>query len=655
LRRDFRGIVSHRICQLAILLGCAALALGTPVTAQDAVYLTPNPPRRLALIIGNGDYVRTTKLPGSLADADEMEKTLRGVGFDVTTAKNVKTRSEFLMVHFLPFVEQIEEGDVALLYFSGHGFTYGGENYLAPLDYPDTVKSSQINTHFLSAAGLEMMMTDRRPSLLVMLLDACRNIGSFLDPSERNQDFIAKGLAVPRLSSQNTVIGFSSAAGAISLGDATGALSAYTKALAKHVPAAKQDLDAVRKDVRFTVSFDTRQRQVPWFSESSSAEFYFQPSPENLSELKTVWEAALQQGTKRDVAAYLDKYGTGPYGAAARQWLRDNPNAPDDLASPVSPAAPEVAWATNTGNDIVVPRIEGSIVPQATANAPSIIAAEPAIVAQIQMPEDAARRQYRTWRSARNTRAISIDPVSSGPRSAEPSGGSAPPIASNDGLGMGIPDIIASAAPPPTPSVDSAAFAEEARSNTAAETASTTSTDNAQSLARLGEAVVTTRIDVRTLPATDSPLAQTLEPGTSILIDGIEQDGQGKSWLRGRISAGTTPFYIEPVATDGRTVDLGQPLREVIIPQRTEGVKSLVDEAPLTSVLDEITASGKTVTWVSIATPQAAASSQADLYRLQTLYLASVLAKTGLDRERVTTLEGAATGGDDLRLRIFGR
>jgi hypothetical protein len=645
--------VSHRKRQIAILLGLSWCALTAPAAAQDSAYLTANPPRRLALIIGNGDYVRTTKLPGSLADADEMERTLRRVGFEVTTVKNVRTRGEFLMVHFLPFVEQIQEGDVALLYFSGHGFTYGGENYLAPLDYPDTVKSSQINTHFLSAAGLEMMMTDRRPSLLMMLLDACRNIGSFLDPNERDQSFVEKGLAAPRITSQNTVIGFSSASGAISLGDATGNLSAYTKALAKHVPAAKQDLDAVRKDVRFTVSFDTRQRQVPWFSESSSAEFYFQPSPENLDELKTIWEVALQQGTKRDVAAYLDKYGTGPYGAAARQWLRDNPNAPDDLASPVSPAAPEVAWATSSGNDIVVPRIEGALAPQATANAPSIIATEPTIVAQVQAPEDQARLNYRKWRSVKNTRAISVEQIGSGPRAGE---NDPPPLPNpaTDGLGMGVPDVIASAAPP-TPSVDSAALAEEARSITAAETASTTSAGNAQSLARLGEAVVTTRIDVRILPSADSPIAQTLEPGTSVLIEGIEQDGQGKSWLRGRISAGTTPFYIEPVMTDGRTVDLGQALKEVILPQRTEGVKSLLDEAPLIAALEEISASGKSVTWVSIATPASAAQSQADLYRLQTVYLASVLAKSGLERERITTLEGAATGSDDLRLRIFGR
>ncbi len=608
---------------LDILAGLGLAALAGAAHAQDAPYTDPAPPQRLALVVGNAHYQNTTELPGSLVDADTMEQVLTGVGFTVTKIKDVQTRSDFLFGSFLPFLASVREGDIVAIYFSGHGFTYGGENYLAPLQFPKPVKSGDIPITFLSATGLEAQLSSRRPAFILMLLDACRNIGNFvITDTEDDEAFIAKGLAEPRITSANTVIGFSTAAGAISMGSTNG-LSVYTKALAKHLPIPNKDLDAVRKDVRFSVAFDTRNQpvpQVPWFSESSSGEFYFLPSQQILDQQKELWLAALDEGTKEAVLRYLAWYGTGPYGFAARRWLRENENAPDTLSSPISPAAPEVAWSANSGTDIILPRIEGALAPQAAASA----APAGIVIAEAAPPPPSMSTPGRGF--ARHTRRMTaprrarLDTVEIARRNADDIMIVAQENLSISNLGAADP-VIASA----------------------------------EALSRLGEAVTTTSVDVHTQPNPDAPVFQTIEAGTSILIEGTETDGQGKSWMRGRVSAGSPPFYVEQKRSGDESLEIGQPLAEVSLPGRTEGLKSLVDEAPLLKTLDELKSAGKTVVWVSIATPKADGEAQTELYGLQATYLRSILAKNGVPRKHVTTVQAASVSGGDVRLRIFGR
>ncbi|TAG15740.1 MAG: caspase family protein, partial [Rhodobacterales bacterium] len=49
--------------------------LAGPVLADD----------RIALVIGNGDYIHVPKLQNSVNDARKISDTLVGIGFDVTT------------------------------------------------------------------------------------------------------------------------------------------------------------------------------------------------------------------------------------------------------------------------------------------------------------------------------------------------------------------------------------------------------------------------------------------------------------------------------------------------------------------------------------------------------------------------------------------
>src|SRR5262249_40973183 len=159
------------------------------------------------------------------------------------------------------FVDTIEEGSFVVFYFSGHGFTYAGESYLAPLQFGKKVTSAQVFTTFVSVSALQERINLQKPGLLVMLLDACRNVSGFIDSSKGGQSDVDKGLA--RLDSvQNNIIGYASEPGKISIGSAEGALSKYTEALLAHLPTADVEFDRAHKDVIADVRESTSNRRV---------------------------------------------------------------------------------------------------------------------------------------------------------------------------------------------------------------------------------------------------------------------------------------------------------------------------------------------------------------------------------------------------------
>ncbi|CAF5207624.1 unnamed protein product, partial [Rotaria magnacalcarata] len=97
-----------------------------------AAQITAFPRRKLALIIGNDNYSTTyNKLDDSVKNAKNMRNLLKQIAFDVTMHTNIDAN---MMELIKKFCEQIDNGDLVLFYFSGHGCQVNGENYLIPID-----------------------------------------------------------------------------------------------------------------------------------------------------------------------------------------------------------------------------------------------------------------------------------------------------------------------------------------------------------------------------------------------------------------------------------------------------------------------------------------------------------------------------------------
>ena len=87
---------------------------------------------RIALVIGNDGYRHVPKLRNARSDARAIALGLERAGFRVILKQDL-TESE-MKEALRTFKAQINGGDEALFYFSGHGVQLGGANFLLPVD-----------------------------------------------------------------------------------------------------------------------------------------------------------------------------------------------------------------------------------------------------------------------------------------------------------------------------------------------------------------------------------------------------------------------------------------------------------------------------------------------------------------------------------------
>lgn len=85
-----------------------------------------------ALVIGSGAYVNASKLRNALNDARAIGSKLTQLGFTVTTVEDA-TRSELLSA-MEAFKRSAAGGELAVLFYAGHGCQLQGEVYLLPVD-----------------------------------------------------------------------------------------------------------------------------------------------------------------------------------------------------------------------------------------------------------------------------------------------------------------------------------------------------------------------------------------------------------------------------------------------------------------------------------------------------------------------------------------
>ncbi len=141
--------------------------------------LMPAEAKRVALVIGNNAYANLPdfrQLQKAVNDARSMRDTLRDdLGFNVNFAENADFRT--MNNGFKNFEATVEPGDVVFLFFSGHGVSIGGENYLLPSDIPLPVAGEEqrlIGSSF-GAEQLVLRLKKRGARAIFAVLDACRD------------------------------------------------------------------------------------------------------------------------------------------------------------------------------------------------------------------------------------------------------------------------------------------------------------------------------------------------------------------------------------------------------------------------------------------------------------------------------------------------
>ncbi len=154
------------LCRLSTFILAIYLAFSIPAFAA----------KRVALVIGNNDYVEITVLQKAVNDARAMRDALRDdLGFEVVYGENQDQRQMNALIN--DFEGRVEEGDIAFVYFSGHGVAIKGENFLTPTDIPrpSAGEESILAGRSFGSSELIDRIHEKKAQAIFAVLDACRN------------------------------------------------------------------------------------------------------------------------------------------------------------------------------------------------------------------------------------------------------------------------------------------------------------------------------------------------------------------------------------------------------------------------------------------------------------------------------------------------
>ncbi|GAB4420413.1 MAG: hypothetical protein OHK0039_34020 [Bacteroidia bacterium] len=224
--------------------------------------------RRLALVIGNGQYAYAGSLRNPVNDARAMQQALESLGFTVLRYENCGQAA--LRRAIDEFGRQLANYDMGLFFYAGHGVQVGGNNYLIPVD-AQLNNENDVEYDCVRADRVLGKMEAAGSKTNLVILDACRD-----NPFERSWSRSTgggQGLAFMNAPSGSLIAYATSPGNTASDGSGTNGL--YTSALLKHISTPGITVEQVFKRTRSSVVEQSAGKQTPWESTSLTGEFYF--------------------------------------------------------------------------------------------------------------------------------------------------------------------------------------------------------------------------------------------------------------------------------------------------------------------------------------------------------------------------------------------
>jgi len=219
--------------------------------------------KRIALVIGNADYQRFP-LKNTVNDAVDISDALRSRGFEVISSTNADYREMWGAIR--KFGKKLQNSDIGLFYYSGHGIQVNGTNYLIPVN---SGIMSEDETRFKAVDAdlvLEKMRTAGN-SMNIIILDACR-----VNPYKKVRGEFG-GLAKMDAPSGSIII-YSTSPGKTA-SDGIGRNGVFTKHFLRSVLNDDLEIGMMLRKIRKNIISETDGKQIPWESSSLTGEFYF--------------------------------------------------------------------------------------------------------------------------------------------------------------------------------------------------------------------------------------------------------------------------------------------------------------------------------------------------------------------------------------------
>jgi hypothetical protein len=219
------------------------------------------------LIIGNANYPNSI-LDNPENDAIDIANTLTRLGFETSVILNADKVTQDKSI--TDFATSLDEYDIGIFYFAGHGFQIDNENYLAAIDTIFDDEAHAKHTAFPLNILLSYLNKAKNQTSII-ILDACREL---LNKKAWYRSVESAGLA-PIFAPKGTLIAFATSPGEKAL-DGTGKRNGvYTSALLQHIIAENIPIEEMFKRVRNTVFALSKGKQTSWEHTSLTGTFCF--------------------------------------------------------------------------------------------------------------------------------------------------------------------------------------------------------------------------------------------------------------------------------------------------------------------------------------------------------------------------------------------
>ncbi len=263
------------------------------ISFLSCIFSTNAQERRLALVIGNGNYTMSI-LANPENDAKSMEETLKSVGFEVMKYENLGQKEMRQAID--DFGSRLVKFDMGLFFYAGHGIQANGFNYLIPVDA--SLKSeSDVEYNCVRADRVLGKMENARNGVNFVILDACRD-----NPFERSWTRAAKGRGFAHMNAPvGSVVAFATSPGNTA-SDGVGGHTPYTSGLIKYLP--EPGLTAIQmfQNVTAYVQEVSTGTQLPWVSTSLTGDVYFVKGSSGVVNPVAAGSIVTQTGIREEIA-----------------------------------------------------------------------------------------------------------------------------------------------------------------------------------------------------------------------------------------------------------------------------------------------------------------------------------------------------------------
>ena len=246
--------MSCGIANTAPAVPAVVVAEPEPEPAAPKVMQFPN---RKALVIGNSNYANANPLKNPINDAKAVAEKLTKIGFEVTLELDLGGREMIGAVD--SFRSKLNDADISLFYYAGHGIEIDKQNYLVPIDA--SMANTSIAKYEAVPLDLVTSVTGEAKELSMVLIDACRDNPFAANLSKTRSG--TRGLAIVEINDPgDTIISFAASSGNVAE-DGSGINSPYAEAFMEIIEEPGLEIGFMFRKIRDRVIQKTNGKQKP--------------------------------------------------------------------------------------------------------------------------------------------------------------------------------------------------------------------------------------------------------------------------------------------------------------------------------------------------------------------------------------------------------